>query len=177
MFKLVSGTALALAIVAAPAAAATYTTSTNTYTSLGDRLGTPFDLATLNGVTGTATAPGTYLVNTVDFTAGYNSNDDHTDTGTLTNSALVDGATFSYSVPYTIAISSSDTLTLGGNSFDVNGVRVHFNTLTLVSGGETESGNLTATVSVPEPASWAMMVAGLGLVGLGVRRRTAAVAA
>ncbi len=171
---------IALALVAAvPAAAATYVTDTATFTGLGDTIGSPFDQITLNSVTGTATGSGTYLVNTVDFTVGLNSNDSHVNTGTFTNTATVDGNPFSYSVPYTISIGGADSITIGGNTLYTNGVKVHFNTLTFSNvGGGTVSGDLTATVSVPEPATWAMMVAGFGLVGVGVRRRRpAAVAA
>ena len=170
MFKYLAVAALAVA-AAAPAAAVTYTTATTTYQSIGDQIGSQFDIVTFNGVTGSATQLGTYLINTVDFTAGTNANTNHTDTGSLTNTATADGNPYTYTVPYTIDINASDTITLGGNTFYTNGVKVHFNTLVLTSGGETESGNLTATVSVPEPATWAMMVAGFGLVGVGVRRR------
>ncbi len=48
--------------------------------------------------------------------------------------------------------------------------------------GQIDARNQTGTVTfdaavVPEPASWAMMVAGFGLVGFAARRRSAAVAA
>ncbi len=174
MMKTIAATLIAIAAV--PAAAASYTTDTSTYTGLGDQIGSPFDIITLNGVTGTATGSGTYLVNTVDFTVGINATVGATSSGTLTNTATVDGSPFSYSVPYTIVIGGTDTITLGGNTFYTNGVKVHFNALTFtnVGVGATESGDLTATVSVPEPAAWVMMVAGFGLVGVGVRRRNVA---
>ena len=171
MLKLVAAAVLTLAAVA-PATAATYVTDTATFTGLGDTIGSPFDEITLNSVTGTATTPGTYLVNTVDFTVGLNSNDSHISTGTFTNTATIDGSPVSYTVPYTISISSADTITIGGNTVTIDGFRVFFNPLTLASDGTfVASGDLTATVSVPEPTTWAMMVAGFGLVGLGVRRR------
>ena len=178
MIKLIAVGALALA-AAAPAAAATYVTDTAQFNGLGDQLNSGYDQITLNSVTGSATAPGTYLVNTVDFTVGGNTNNPgYTVTGSFTNNATVDGSPFTYTVPYSITIGQVvDSITIGGNSFTTNGVRVHFNALTLATGGTT-TGDLTATVSVPEPATWAMMVAGFGLVGLGVRRRrVAAVAA
>ena len=172
--------AAALALVAAPVAAANYVTDTATFTGVGDSLGTMFDIVTLNGVAGSATTSGTYLVNTVDFTVGVNASAPGGPfTGTFTDTATVDGSPFSYSVPYSILINSSDTITIGGNTVHFDGIKVHFNTLTFsnVGGGSTVSGDLTATVSVPEPATWAMMVAGFGLVGFSVRRRRTTVAA
>lgn len=38
--------------------------------------------------------------------------------------------------------------------------------------GGSYSGNLGLGAAVPEPASWAMMIAGFGLVGAAMRRRT-----
>ncbi len=49
--------------------------------------------------------------------------------------------------------------------------------------GQIDARNQTGTVTfdapatVPEPASWALMIAGFGLVGFAARRRSAAVAA
>ena len=51
--------------------------------------------------------------------------------------------------------------------------RVYFNLHTTNFPGGEIRGNLAA---VPEPASWAMMVIGFGLVGSAVRRRTLAFA-
>jgi hypothetical protein len=42
---------------------------------------------------------------------------------------------------------------------------------------EDNSGFISASVSVPEPASWAMLIAGFGLVGAAARRRRTIVAA
>ncbi len=44
------------------------------------------------------------------------------------------------------------------------------------SGGTPGGTSISLTASVPEPASWGMMVVGFGLVGAAVRRRAAAVA-
>lgn len=177
MLKFVASAVLALG-VAVPAAAVSYTTDTATFTGLGDTIGSPFDQIRLNSVTGSATGPGTYVVNTVDFTVGINATAGATSSGTFTDTATVFGAPFSYTVPYTLTIGGTDTIVLGGNTFYTSGVKVHFNTLTFsnVAPG-TVSGDLTATVSIPEPATWAMMVAGFGLVGAGVRRRRSATVA
>nr|WP_295663549.1 PEPxxWA-CTERM sorting domain-containing protein [Polymorphobacter sp.] len=45
------------------------------------------------------------------------------------------------------------------------------------SGGGFEFDNVTLAGAVPEPASWALMLGGFGLVGSALRRRTATVAA
>ncbi len=172
MKKLIIAGALAL-ISAAPAAAATYVTDTVGFNGLGDTIGSPYDQILLNGVTGVASAPGTYLVNTVDFTVGVNSVNGGTYTGTFSDTATVDGSAVTYSVPYTIIISTSDSITIGGNTTNIDGVNVTFNTLSFTNiGAGTVSGDLTATVAaVPEPGTWALMLVGLGLVGAGVRRR------
>jgi hypothetical protein len=49
-------------------------------------------------------------------------------------------------------------------------------TLARVTSDFSGDGTLTVTNAVPEPASWAMMIAGFGLVGAAMRRRAAAVA-
>jgi hypothetical protein len=54
---------------------------------------------------------------------------------------------------------------LGQTSGNPSGLRVEF-----------LSSDVTATGTVPEPASWAMMIAGFGLVGAAMRRRARAVA-
>ncbi len=164
-------TAALLLTAAMPAAAATYVTDTASFTGIGDSIGSTYDIVTLNSVTGTATGAGTYLVNTVDFTAGINASSSYVDTGTFTNTATVDGSPFSYTVPYTISIAGTDTITIGGNTVYTNGVKVVYNPLTLTSGGSTVTGDLTATVSVPEPATWAMMILGAGFAGVSLRRR------
>ena len=165
--------ALALAVSGASAAqAVSYTTDTASYTGLGDSIGSPFDQVTFNSVTGSAFGSGTFLVNTVDFTVGINANSGGNFTGSFTNTAIVGGISMSYVVPYALTIGSSDSITIGGNDIFVNGAHVHFNALTFSNnGGGTVSGDLTATVSVPEAASWAMMVAGFGLVGATMRSR------
>jgi len=52
--------------------------------------------------------------------------------------------------------------TLNGNVADVRQFRI---------GGVNEFGGGGSPGAIPEPASWAMMIVGFGLVGVGVRRR------
>lgn len=58
-----------------------------------------------------------------------------------------------------------------GDAFTTNGVH------DTVLGSEFPQGQLTVSGIVPEPAAWAMMILGLGLIGAAVRRRTVAFAA
>jgi len=51
-----------------------------------------------------------------------------------------------------------------------------FNLTSIVSGSSTIRISEVAAPAVPEPASWAMMVGGLGLVGAAMRRKRLAVA-
>ena len=169
--------AAAMGLTAAPALAATYVTDTATFTGIGDVIGSPYDQITLNSVTGTADGPGTYLVNTVDFTVGINSTYVADYTGTFTDTGTVDGSPFSYSVPYMIHIDTSDTITLGGNTVNYDGGQVHFNELTFtdVGPGTTVSGDLTATVSsAPEPSIWLLMFGSIAGIGLMLRQAKAA---
>lgn len=83
------------------------------------------------------------------------------------------------------------SVTLNGVAFDVlsTGVQEFRNLLnqnivsggtntisvTGVSGGDAAfSGNLSFAAAVPEPATWAMMILGFGVVGAGMRSRVAA---
>ena len=159
--------------ISVPATAAPYFTGTQQFIKLGDTIGSDFDKVTLGGVTGDFTGAGTYLLNTVTFEVGINSNDSHTNVGVLAgNTGDVGGNPFTYGVNYTIQIANSDTILLGGNTFRVGDFYWSINPLTLTSGGETVNGSLIATVTaVPEPATWAMMIIGFGLVGAGMRSR------
>ena len=76
-------------------------------------------------------------------------------------------------VPYTIAISSSDTITFNPFTATFGNYQFAFNLLTLTSDGSSIArGFLTANVSaVPEPAAWAMMLIGFGGIGFAMRRR------
>ena len=154
-----------------------YTTNTTTFTGVGDEIGSNFDMVTLGSAGGFYTGNGTYLFSNVAFTAGLNSNNNHVVSGTFVGSGNV-GNNFTFPVKYTLDINNVDTLTLGGNYFKVNTVGLHFNTLTLVSGGDTVFGQLTAVAGpVPEPAMWGLLLVGFGMVGVAARRRTTAIAA
>ena len=59
---------------------------------------------------------------------------------------------------------------MGDDTFTTKGLHDYISMLTLAT-GNIVSGDLTAAVSVPEPATWAMMVTGFCLIGSSVRRR------
>jgi hypothetical protein len=163
-------------LAAAPAAAQTYTGGSGQVTGIGSDPsafpGTPFDTATFKGVGGTYTGYGTYDIDTVDFLAGPNRHDDAPFSNFITLNGTFDGNPFTYNVDYSGTISAFDTITFGGNSFDIGNTRIFFNPLTLTSAGDTSTGTLSVTTSaVPEPATWLMMIAGFGMIGAGVRRR------
>lgn len=172
MLKLLSGAAM-IAMMSVPAhAAISFSTNSVNFIKLGDELGTDFDKVSLGGLSGLFTGAGTYDIFNVDFTAGPNRNSDATFNDNFLATGLVAGSGFSFSLPYTLKISSADTLTLGGNTLVYGGYNILFNQLDLTSTGGTASGKLTATVSpVPEAGTWAMMLAGITIVGFAMRRR------
>lgn len=161
--------------VAAPAYAASYTTDTVTFSGVGDQIGSTFDQVTLGGVSGTFTNPGVYALNNISFVVGINANSLATTSGIFSNLITIGSSSYTYNVPYTITIGApidvitfnASTVTLGGYTFTVN-------PLTL-STGNTTTGVLTANVAtaaaVPEVATWAMMLAGFGMIGFAARRR------
>lgn len=170
--------ALPLLALPAVANATVFVTNANHYEAIGDTIGSQFDIINLNSVTGDFTGPGTYLVHEVSFITGLNGNSAGGPfTGFLSNTGVFDGSMFAYDIAYSILISNEDTITLGGNSFVAGGYKVFFNPLVLTNGTSTPvTGSLTATVSaVPEPATWAMMIMGFGLVGGSMRARRSAV--
>ena len=175
-YKLLSAVAALATVTATPVIAQTYSGGTGTFTGLGADQnafpGTPFDTVDLTPITGTYTGPGTYNLNGVTFIVGINSINGGTFSGALTGlTGSFGGNAFTYSVNYTINIATADTITLGGNSFQVGAQTVRINPLTLNSGADPVSGTLS--VSVPEPATWAMMLLGFGMVGFGLRSRRA----
>ena len=172
MLKWLSGAAT-IAMMSVPAqAAVSFSTNSATFTSLGDELGTDFDTVSLGGLGGVFTGAGTYNIFNVSFTAGPNRNSDATFNDNFLASGQAGGNTLNFTLPYTLKISSTDTLSLGGNSLVYGGYKILFNPLTLNSGGGQTSGMLTATVTaVPEAGTWAMMIAGVTIVGFAMRRR------
>ncbi len=181
MYKRLSVLLIAAAVaVPATVSAEAYTTDTTTFTGVGDQIGSGFDQVTLGAAGGNYTGNGTYLFSNVAFTAGVTSNTGtpYTVTGTFVGTGNV-GNNFTFPVKYQLDIGNVfDTLTLGGNYFKVNTVGLHFNTLVLTSAGETSFGQLTAVAGpIPEPATWALMIAGFSLVGFAARRRATAVTA
>lgn len=161
--------------VAAPAYAQTYVSGTQTFNSVGDQIGSNFDIVTLSSVSGTFTTPGLYDIYNVSFTVGTNATVAATTNGSFPNNSITIGGTpYTFAVPYTIAISSSDTLTFNPFTTTMGGLNFAFNLLSLSSGGATVTGVLRANVSaVPEPAAWAMMLFGFGAIGFAMRRRNA----
>jgi len=171
MPKLFAIVASAVAAIAAPAGAATYTfdlTSsggngsgtiiTATDASAGASLVTALQ-GTFDGGAIALLAPGTYPIYT-------------------NNPALANDNLFSAATPY---------FTTGGLSFSANGLNYN---LYRNAGGvrfcnsregtcalfETVAFSASSVDAVPEPATWAMLLAGFGLSGAVLRRRRTAVA-
>lgn len=163
--------------VSAPAYAADYTTDTVTYTSVGDQIGSAYDQVTLGGVTGTFTTPGAFALNTISFVAGINANRSGAVTsGAFANRITIGSNTYTYSVPYTIMIDTFDTLTFTTGSASFGNYTLNYNPLLLRADARVPArGVLTANVvaaAVPETATWAMMLAGFGMIGFVTRRRS-----
>jgi PEP-CTERM motif len=167
-----ASTAMFMTGTATADAAVNFTTDTTLFTMLGDEIGSQFDKITLQGVSGIFTGAGTYTLNHVLFEVDVNATTVHDVSGFFANTGTSDLGPFSYNVPYFLHIDSSDTITLGGNSITSNGYIFTINSLVLNSGVGSAEGDLTFTaVAVPEPASWALMLAGFGLAGAALRRR------
>ena len=79
--------------------------------------------------------------------------------------------TFTIPKPYNFFFEFSD-----GIDFTTSGQAGSYQE-TFTNGSAASTGTYTLTTSVPEPASWAMMLVGFGALGAVVRRRKAAVAA
>lgn len=172
--------AAAAALMALPvsAQAASYVVDSAHFESIGDQIGSTFDIVDFLGFSGVFSGAGVYTVSEVVFTVGVNANTAATTSDFFDLTGSFDGNPFAFSVPYTIQIDSADTLTIGGNSLTAGGYNILFSKLTLNSGvGNPVSGTLTATVTaVPEPATWALMLIGFGAAGYAMRRRTVKVA-
>jgi len=97
----------------------------------------------------------------------------------LTVSTSVNGVT--YSAPTAFMLSHTETSPFGGQSLGVTGVGryVKFDLLSNYGAGYTGLSEVQffgAVGGVPEPAAWALMIVGFGLVGVASRRRSVAVA-
>jgi len=159
--------------VAAPAHAQNFSSTPAQFTSLGAQFTSQYDIVTLGTVSGTYTVPQSYNIYNVSFEVGVNANSAATTSGTLSNSITVDSTLYNFLIPYTIAISSSDTITFNPFTATFGNYNFAFNLLSLTSDGSSiAQGVLTANISaVPEPAAWAMMLIGFGGIGFAMRRR------
>jgi hypothetical protein len=75
--------------------------------------------------------------------------------------------------PLSFTVSAATPLTLASLGYNVyNGQNIYFTSDLVIANGKT--GNVGATLantpSVPEPATWAMMLAGFGATGVAMRR-------
>ena len=78
------------------------------------------------------------------------------------------------------SFSSLTSFTSAGGTFNAGLNTITFTVRNFALNGGNPTGlfvNIAGTAAVPEPASWALMVAGLGLVGIATRRRTRTIAA
>ena len=156
-----------------------FATGSAYYTGLGVEPGFPsdYDHMTITGTSGIYTAPGDYTIASLLFQSGYNAWNIHTDTGTMSFAFTAGTTTQTMTVPYSIFISYSDTITLlpGSLSFDIGGgQQLNVTTETLVLPDTVGTANLQASFSVspiPEPGTYAMMLAGLGVLGFAGWRR------
>jgi hypothetical protein len=137
--------------------------------------------ATTLHVLGHAYRTGANLL-TANFVGGSIAGQDGGTSGSATASTSVPGETITYTsdlIRFTHTISqdfaisaSSITSALGFSQYQA------LNSFSATTTGLFATQPLPElTASVPEPATWAMLVAGFGLVGVGVRRRTGALAA
>jgi hypothetical protein len=78
--------------------------------------------------------------------------------GSIVPIGVIDARTPTFSQTFTLSLAAGDTF-----SFSIDrGPNTYFNDSTFVTGSIT---------AVPEPASWAMMIAGVGVAGGALRRR------
>jgi len=179
---LVLGAAAACALVAAASSAAAATVvhvGTNppapAYFFLTS--GTPISPSITANFGATVTGASTPFDYSFDFTIPQNG------TGSGSLSTSFSDATNELTISKVLINGVSHPLTPGasGQSLTVNGIAIHSgvtNSIEVI--GSTSASDLAATFSgtatfaagaVPEPASWALMIGGLGLVGATMRRR------
>lgn len=186
--SLIRQTAAALVTVAAgvPAYAIVIETGSYSNTGIGAEFASPYDNFTITGQTVTIAAPMTPVIVNLgqfSFDVGWNCN-----SCTLTPSfdalidLTVDGLTQQLDLPYSWYSSGpSDFLSFATPApvmFDFGSlglVTVAVDSIgTLTSTIGTVHGNVNATVTVtpvPEPASYALMLAGFGVIAFVARRR------
>jgi hypothetical protein len=190
---LVKSTALLLAGVAATAASAAHFTATDTVTAnTGSGLiinASPIPLS-FDLTAGNSTTQDVFTISTPessiqgDDLVGKSISVKFTFTSPLSQTGTIGGTTIgeetlfgtfqngsvTWNGPQTFDFGSAGILTVSLNNKDFgNGF------FGLSNGGSTVTGNFKLTAAVPEPASWAMMVGGFGVVGGALRRRSAKV--
>lgn len=148
---------IAASAIAAHASTFAIGSLTNTYTNTVDVSGSFDDLYTFTLPSQFSGVKGSYLA--FDF-AG---------TGLITNFSLGVGSNSSpvYSLPLNSSVGGFDVADYGGAFTLVPGVNYWFKL-----SGSGDFANYTVTLApVPEPESYAMLLAGLGLMGFIARRR------
>lgn len=168
---------LSLAAVASPAAAASLIGDSITCTSISD-MACPAASAnvTANGVEFTHAALGlTYDFTAQALTISNTLSGGHGFGGTASNFVLAFADTTNAFTSASLGPVSSVT-GISAQTFSLtNGVlRVGLGGLTLSKGGSFTIGlgTAAATPAVPEPATWALMILGMGAVGFAMRRRS-----
>ena len=171
--KIIASAAL---VAATPAfAGTTVNVANDSFTGIGATISTNYDQIELTGNSFVASGPGTYTIGSANFLVGFTgSNSGGTSNGFLTAHALVDGVSTAFDIAYSITVGNTvDSIILGGNAVQFGNYSGTLNTLQLSSSGSPVAGNLTADLAaaVPEPAAWALMIVGFGLVGGAMRSR------
>ena len=95
-------------------------------------------------------------------------------TSIICDTACGNGFNGGFAGPLSFTVGASSPLTLASLGFNVyNGQNIYFTSDLVIANGST--GNVGATLvttpSVPEPATWAMMLMGFGATGVAMRRR------
>ena len=161
---------------AAPAHADSFSTSGGSIFSVGDQIHSSFDQIILDPFSGTLSGSGTYVLNPLHFVVGINAwYATLNNTGVISETLTIGSETHTLNVPFSVDINYSDTLRiLGGSTSIFSGYAVTLNSLGPVTWGVgTYDSSLTATVAaIPEPEIYAMMIAGLGMLGFVKRRKT-----